>query len=620
MISSTAIAVEKAVPLSAAAPRGAHARVAITNHAARFEGKAALHRPQKLGRFLRRGLLSPRMSMTGVAGPAQAATAEAVTSELNAPATENSSAGNEQAMIEEIETVMCDDPKDETCVKPLNIVFVTSEVAPWSKTGGLGDVCGSLPKVLGKRGHRTMVIAPRYGLYPDAIDTGVRITVHCFGGSHEVGFFHCFRDNVDWIFIDHPGAYLRMGTPYGDANGPFGDNHFRFTLMCLAALEAPLQVPIAGIPYGQDVVFIANDWHASLVPVYLAAKYRPYGVFLGARSIMCVHNLYHQGVFPPGRFSQLNLPGNWYSCLEYQYPVWARKGAYEEEGRSINHLKGGLTTADRVLTVSPGYAWEMATSEGGWGLDTILRNRSYHTNGILNGIDYNDWDPATDKLIPANYSHEDLAGKAACKAALQKELGLPERPDVPMITFIGRLDYQKGADLLAGAMPWLMSQDVQLVMLGTGEGQLEDMLRWAESAHRDKARGWVGFSVPMSHRMIAGADILLMPSRFEPCGLNQLYAMRYGTIPVAHATGGLRDTVIDYNPEKDTGTGWTFSPAGVDGVKHGLGLALYTYRNHKDAWARIQQRGMTQDFSWDKAAQQYEQVFQWAQVDLPYSG
>eukprot|EP00898_Chlorokybus_atmophyticus_P001292 jgi/Chlat1/2163/Chrsp17S02738 len=505
-----------------------------------------------------------------------------------------------------------------TKAPPMSLVFVTSEVAPWSKTGGLGDVCGALPAALASRGHRVMVVAPRYGLYPDAVDTGARASVWCFGQHHEVGFFHCYKDNVDYVFVDNPGAYLRAGTPYGDANGTFGDNHYRFTLLCLAALEAPLQVPVGGVIYGQDCVFLCNDWHAGLVPVYLAAKYRPSGVYLGARSIFCIHNLFHQGVFPPSKFTSLGLPSEWYHCLEYQYPAWARKGSYEEEGRSLNHLKAGASTADRILTVSPGYSWEMRTPEGGWGLDGLLQGRSYHINGILNGINMTEWNPSSDSLIAAPYCAEDLSGKAECKAALQRELGLPVRPEVPMIGFIGRLDYQKGADLIAGALPWLMSMDVQLVMLGSGDPGLEDLLRSTEAHNRDKARGWVGFNVDMAHRITAGADILLMPSRFEPCGLNQLYAMRYGTVPVAHATGGLRDTVVDWNPEEETGTGWTFSPATVEGLMHALGLALHTYWHFPEAFRKLQLNGMAQDYSWDRAAEAYEEVCGWSKLDLPF--
>lgn len=251
----------------------------------------------------------------------------------------------------------------------------------------------------------------------------------------------------------------------------------------------------------------------------------------------------------------------------------------------------------------------------------IINENDWKLRGIVNGIDVKEWNPLYDVHLTTdgytNYSLETLqTGKAQCKAALQKELGLPIREDVPLIGFIGRLDQQKGIDLIAEAIPWMMGQDVQLVMLGTGRQDLEEMLRQFENQHRGKVRGWVGFSVKMAHRITAGADILLMPSRFEPCGLNQLYAMNYGTIPVVHAVGGLRDTVHPFNPFEESGLGWTFDSAEAGKLIHALWNCLLTYREYKNSWEGLQRRGMTQDLSWDKAAQNYEEVlvaakYQW---------
>ncbi|KAK9830206.1 hypothetical protein WJX72_010297 [[Myrmecia] bisecta] len=509
-------------------------------------------------------------------------------------------------------------PNEASATSPsttkFNIVFVTSEVAPWSKTGGLGDVCGSLPGALAARGHRVMVVAPRYAEYPEALETTVRTQIL----GEEVSFFHHVNKGVDYIFVGHT-SYMRPGGLYGDAHGVYGDNQFRFAMLSLAGLEAPLQLNLGGVPYGEDCIFIANDWHASLVPVYLAAKYRPHGVYLPARSVLAIHNLRHQGVFPPSTFWGLGLPGNWYQCMEWQYPPEQRQGSYEEEGRAVNTLKGGLSTADRIVTVSPGYAWEIQTPEGGWGLEQMLRSRGYALNGVLNGIDDEEWNPETDRHLFQQYSHSNLSrGKAANKAGLQRELGLPERPDVPLIGFIGRLDYQKGADMVLAAAPWLLAQDVQLVCLGTGDAGLEAGMRWLENAYPDKARGWVGFNVPISHKITAAADLLLMPSRFEPCGLNQLYAMRYGTVPIAHATGGLRDTVIPFNPWDGTGTGWTFSPCTCEAFVSALATSLDTFREHQDSFRALQQRGLERDSSWNKAAAEYEQIFEWAKMDNPY--
>ncbi|KAF8061313.1 SS1 [Scenedesmus sp. PABB004] len=497
-----------------------------------------------------------------------------------------------------------------------NLVFVTSEVAPWSKTGGLGDVLGSLPQALAARGHRVMVVTPRYANYPEAIDTGMRLDIM----GAEVGFFHHEHRGVDWVFVDHP-AFPRPGGIYADKHGVYGDNQFRYMLLSLAGLEAPLNLPLGpdGL-YGQDCVFIANDWHAALVPVYLAAKYRPHGVYERARSVMAIHNLRHQGVFPPSTYASLGLPADWYHALEYQYPPHLRQGSYAEEGRSVNTLKAGIAVADRIVTVSPGYAEEIRTWLGGWGMEGMLNARGPVLNGIVNGIDDSDWNPAVDQHLPVNYDASSFkAGKAACKAALQAELGLPVNPDVPLIAFIGRLDYQKGADIVLQAAPWMMSQGVQLVCLGTGTTDLENGLRWLEAAYRDQARGWVGFNVAMSHKITAAADILLMPSRFEPCGLNQLYAMAYGTVPVAHATGGLRDTVIDFDPTGPSGTGWTFGSCDAAGLMHATGLALATLRDYPKDFEGIQRRGMERDSSWNGAAEAYERIFEWALLDAPYA-
>lgn len=497
-----------------------------------------------------------------------------------------------------------------------SIVFVASECAPWSKTGGLGDVMGALPKALAARGHRVMVVVPRYAPYIEAIDTGKRHTIM----GTEIGYFHHIHKDVDYVFVDHP-SFPRPGGLYSDQFGTYGDNQYRFTLLTLAALEAPLVLPMGekGL-YGQDVMFMANDWHTALLPVYLAAKYRPHGVYHGARSILAIHNLKHQGVFPPGTYAGLDLPGDWYKCLEWQYPPHQRQGAYEEEGRAVNHMKAGITTADRVVTVSAGYAGEIKTWMGGWGLDGLLVNRDYVLNGITNGIDMDEWNPAIDKHIPQTYDiNTFIEGKAACKKAMQIELALPVDEHVPLVAFIGRLDNQKGADILMeAAKQFLPHTRMQLVCLGTGNKDLEDGMKWLEGAYKDKARCWVGFNEPFSHKLTAAADVVLMPSRFEPCGLNQLYAMRYGAVPVAHKTGGLKDTVIDFDPWTQQGTGWTYTNCDPQGLSFAVGLAMQTWWEHKEDFRKLQRRGMERDSSWDLAAQQYEQCMNWAAFDQPF--
>ncbi|KAH7292250.1 hypothetical protein KP509_29G059400 [Ceratopteris richardii] len=515
--------------------------------------------------------------------------------------------GQGTSELRSTELARCDlEDSNKRIICTFNIIFVCAEVSPYSKTGGLADVCGALPIALASRGHRVMVVSPRYmngvtdAKFAGAFDMQCRIKIGCFEAEHEVAYFHEFRAGVDWVFVDHP-SYHRPGNPYGDTRGAFGDNQFRFTLLCHAACEAPLVLPLGGYTYGEKCIFVANDWHAGLVPILLAAKYRRFGVYKDARCILAIHNLAHQGVEPATTFSKLGIPGDWYGALEWVFPTWARAHALDK-GEAVNHLKGAIVTADRIVTVSQGYAWEITTLEGGWGLDGLLRSRMAVINGITNGVDMDEWNPVTDKHIASQYSLDDLAGK---------------------VGFIGRLDYQKGPDIIQSAVPEFMQDDVQMVMLGSGDPSIQSWMKWAEATYNDKFRGWVGFSVPVAHRITAGCDILLMPSRFEPCGLNQLYAMRYGTVPVVHCTGGLRDTVQDFNPfanaGEGAGTGWTFSPLTKEAMLAALWTAIQTFREHKTSWEGIMHRGMEQDFSWDRAALQYEQIFHWSSIDPPYA-
>ncbi|EHA8591222.1 Granule-bound starch synthase 2, chloroplastic/amyloplastic [Cocos nucifera] len=397
-----------------------------------------------------------------------------------------------------------------------------------------------------------VVVAPRYGNYAEPHDIGVRKRYKVDGQDLEVIYFHAYIDGVDFVFIDNNLFHHHENNIYG------GDRQVvlkRTVLFCRAAVE---------------------------------------------------------GRGPVEDFFHVDLPDHYMDLFKLCDPVG---------GDHFNIFAAGLKTADRVVTVSHGYAWELKTSEGGWGLHEIINHNHWKFQGIVNGIDTKEWNPEFDVNLKSdgytNYSLETLqTGKPQCKAALQRELGLPVRDDVPILAFIGRLDHQKGVDLIAEAIPWIVGQNVLLVMLGTGRPDLEDMLRRSESQYLDKVRGWVGFSVKMAHRITAGADILLMPSRFEPCGLNQLYAMMYGTIPVVHAVGGLRDTVIQFDPYKESGYGWTFDRADGHKLIAALANCLNTYWNYKESWRGLQTRGMMQDLSWDNAAQRYEEVlvaakYQW---------
>ncbi|RMZ54398.1 hypothetical protein APUTEX25_001974 [Auxenochlorella protothecoides] len=462
---------------------------------------------------------------------------------------------------------------------------------------------------LAQRGHRVAVVAPRYAQYPDAWETGVRLRLRVFHAEQEVGFFHAFQDGVDFIFVDHPAFHAHAGDIYG---GSRHDVLFRCALLSKAALEVPWHVPCGGVPYGEDnLLFLANDWHTALLPVYLQAHYRDHGQLTYARSVLVLHNVAHQGRGPLADLALLEVPGDYAESFRLDDPLG---------GEHANVMKAGVAAAHRLVAVSRGYAWECQTQDGGWGLDAVFREAAWKLAGVVNGIDPREWDPATDRHLQhdgyRNYGLQDMAGKAACKAALQKELGLPVDARRPLLGFIGRLDYQKGVDLIRDNYEWLMGEGVQLVMLGSGREDLEASLRDMESRNHDKCRGWVGFSAAMAHRITAGADILLMPSRFEPCGLNQLYAMAYGTVPVVHAVGGLRDTVQAYDPYINAGTGFVFEWSDAGAFRNALGDALYTLREYPDSFAGIQRRGMEQDLTWDHAAAQYEDVllqakYQW---------
>jgi starch synthase len=497
------------------------------------------------------------------------------------------------------------------CAEKLNVVVVAAECAPFAKTGGLGDVAKALPKALQRRGHRVMVVMPRYENYEGAIDTTVRVRFKIMGEDAEVGYFHMHRDGVDTVFIDHPCFHAVAGNIYaGDRRAA----NFRNAMLCQAAIEAVWHVPCvestdgSGVakPYGDsDLVYMANDWHTSLLPVYLQAFYQDHGKLPYARSVFVIHNMAFQGRGPLDEFGLLGLPDHYKEHFFLDDPFG---------GECMNCMQAGLRLATKVIAVSAGYAWEITTDMGGWGLAPLLREfGEAKLTGVANGIDLDEWSPDVDPFLEKDGyqkyqpSESGFEGKLACKRALQKQLGLPVRDDVPLMGFIGRLDHQKGVDLITDAAGWLMGQDVQLIMLGSGRADLEESLRNMENDHREKCRCWVGFSVEMAHRITAGCDILLMPSRFEPCGLNQLYAMRYGTVPVVHAVGGLRETVKPYDPRGDSGTGWQFDEAVTHKFIDALTHALRTFREHPEEFRKVKARGMAQDLSWELAAERYEQ-------------
>eukprot|EP00850_Spirogloea_muscicola_P007942 SM000041S15501 [mRNA] locus=s41:446932:451623:- [translate_table: standard] len=504
----------------------------------------------------------------------------------------------------------------------MKLIFVSAEVAPWSKTGGLGDVLGGLPPALSARGHRVMTISPRYDQYKDAWDTDVTADLKVGDRTETVRYFHCYKRGVDRIFIDHPLFLAKVfgktgGKIYGPITGiDYTDNQLRFSLFCQAALEAPLRLNLTSNEYfsglyGEDVIFIANDWHTSLLPCYLKSNYKSRGVYQNAKVAFCTHNVAYQGRFAAEDFNLLNIPAQFRDSFNfidgYEKPV---------KGPKINWMKAACLEADKVLTVSPHYAEELVSGpDKGVELDGVIR--SVGIEGIVNGMDVQEWDPSADKYIDAPYDSETVLGvKPQLKEALQAEVGLPVRPDVPVLAFIGRLEEQKGSDILAEAVAGILEEDVQLVVLGTGKKYLEKQLEVLETKYPDKARGIVKFNVPLAHQMTAGADFMVVPSRFEPCGLIQLHAMRYGTVPIVASTGGLVDTVEDgvtgfqvgaFNVDCDE-----VDPKDVAALVAGVHRALEAYKTHD--FTNLIKNGMALDLSWKGPAKKWEDALLALQV------
>ncbi|CAL0316654.1 unnamed protein product [Lupinus luteus] len=502
------------------------------------------------------------------------------------------------------------------CGKGMNFVFVGTEVGPWSKTGGLGDVLGGLPPVLAGNGHRVMTVSPRYDQYQDAWDTRVLVEIKVGDKIETVGFFHCYKRGVDRVFVDHPmflqKVWGKTGSKlYGPKAGvDYEDNQLRFSLLCQAALEAPRVLSLNNSkyfsgPYGEDVIFVANDWHTALLPCYLKSMYKSRGIYKNAKVAFCIHNIAYQGRHAFSDFSLLNLPNEFKSSFDFidghVKPV---------KGRKINWMKAGILESDRVLTVSPYYAKELVSGEErGVELDNIIRATGI--TGIINGMDNREWSPVIDRYIDVHYDATTVTeAKFLLKEALQAEVGLPVDRDIPVIGFIGRLEEQKGSDILVEAIPKFIDQNVQIIVLGTGKKTMENQINQLEVLYPEKARGVAKFNGPLAHKINAGADFIVIPSRFEPCGLVQLHAMPYGTVPIVSSTGGLVDTVKEgftgfhtgaFNVECEA-----VDPDDVDKLATTIKRALLTYGTH--ALKEMIQNCMAQDFSWKGPAKQWEKV------------
>lgn len=476
----------------------------------------------------------------------------------------------------------------------MNILFVTSEMAPYAKTGGLGDVTGALPRYLRSLGHDVRVFLPLYDRLDRPVarlDTykapfQVRLGVHTYEVALRVS------DAAPGIyFVDCPALYHR-GRIYTQDH----DEHRRFLALTWAALMgAQLQ------GFAPDVIH-CHDWQAALLPLTLKAAFGWDRLFARTRTLLTIHNLGYQGSFGAHTLDDTNLRP---SAHLFHQDLLHRPG-----GGRINYLLHGLLYADGVTTVSPNYAREIQTPAHGVGLDGILRARQSTVMGVLNGIDPEEWSPDRDPHLPHPYSAQSLDGKAQNRRALLQRMGLPAVAGVPLLGVVSRLVYQKGLDLLCDVAPEMLARgQIQLVVLGSGEGNLEG--RFAELQHRfpKQVSFHRGFSNPLAHLIEAGADVFVMPSRYEPCGLNQMYSLRYGTVPVVHRTGGLADTVAPYDPRNDSGTGFLFEHHDAAGLRWALHAAVSTW-HQPAAWRRLMLRGMAQDFSWDRSAAIYSAIYE----------
>ena len=476
---------------------------------------------------------------------------------------------------------------------PLKVLFVASEVAPYRKTGGLADVAGALPRALRRRGVDVRVVMPLYqGIDWHALerlDGSIAVPMWWGEAQGAVRLGALPGSDVPIYFLEHHRYYDRPYL-YGPPGEAYSDNLERFTYLSRGALEL-----CKALGFMPDVIH-AHDWQTALVPVYLDTV-EWFTPIAAAASVFTIHNLSYQGNFEPGAMFITGLGG------EHLNP-----GEFEHFG-DMNLMKAAFFHGTILSTVSPNYAREIQTQAHGFGLDGVLGGRAADLRGILNGIDVDEWNPARDPLIAASYSAEDQSGKAVCKAALQKEMGLAVSPRVPVLAAIGRLTQQKGFDVFARALERILEWDMQLVLLGAGDAEAEKYFSAVATHHGDKFRCFIGYNHGLAHRIEAGSDFLIMPSRFEPCGLNQMYSLCYGTLPIVRDTGGLSDTVATYEESSGGGTGFMFRDLDPESVANTVGWALSTYYDRTDHIQAMRRRAMLQDFSWERAAAEYEQLY-----------
>lgn len=474
-------------------------------------------------------------------------------------------------------------------------------MVPLAKTGGLADVCGALPVALESLGCQCSTFLPAYlsavnsGLPIENTDLVFSIPMAGRNVACRILKTQLPNSGVSVYLVDQPKYFHRDGL-YSDSHGEYRDNCERFSFFCRATIEAIERLDL------RPQILHCHDWQTGLIPAYMEARLGELAWMEHASSVMTIHNLAYQG-----QFWHFDMP---LTGLDWSYFNWQQLEFYGQ----LNLMKSGLVFANALTTVSPTYAKEITQPEHGCGLDTILWNRQSDLVGIVNGVDYEQWDPATDPHIAQQYDVSSWqTGKAACKLALQQELGLEPRGDVPLIGIVSRLASQKGWDLILPLLNrWLADRQIQWAILGTGEKKYENELQNFALSHPSKLAVSLEFSEPLAHRIEAGCDMFLMPSRYEPCGLNQLYSLKYGSVPVVHATGGLADTVIPVNAEtlqSATATGFQFYQYTLDDLQNALEEALDFYRHRRQQWSEIVEAGMRGDWSWRSSAQRYKEVY-----------
>ena len=477
--------------------------------------------------------------------------------------------------------------------KKMQIVFASAECAPFVKTGGLGDVAGSLPAALVRAGAEVIVMVPKYATIKDEYKAQMEhfsdFYVSLGWRNEYCGLEKLEHDGVTYMFIDNE-RYFAREYPYG-----FFDDGERFAFFSKAITESLQHLP-AG--FECDILH-CNDWQTALAPVFLREFYQGLPLYDRVKTVFSIHNVAFQGQFSDTVMEDILGVAH----------IPAAASQLRCDACSINYMLGALRYADAITTVSPTYANEIQTPEFGEGLDGVLRERSYALQGILNGIDVAGFDPATDKRIAANYTVEDRSGKAVCKAKLQEELGLEVRDDRPLMVMVTRLTRQKGMDLVMYALDRILSGGVQVAVLGTGDRDYEDGLRYFQDKYPGTMAARIEFDPALSQRMYAAADMFLMPSKFEPCGLSQIIAMRYGTLPIVRETGGLKDTVIPYNEFTGEGTGFSFSNFNGDEMGDAVFRAARLFWDNRDAWNQLVTQAMSQDFSWTRSADKYLDLY-----------